>query len=151
MPLQLCDLTLWLTVLALFTLNPLAFETAYFAGLGGSGMALLTPDLWAPLASYPTICFFVAHGMVVASLLMLVWSKQAKPRPGSPCRVFGVLNAYAAAIAVFDAIFKTNYMCLCEKPAAASIMDLLGPWPFYLLWCEVAALVIFWLLWLPVR
>jgi len=149
--LQLCDLTLWLTVLALFTLNPLAFETAYFAGLGGSVMALLTPDLWAPLASYPTIYFFATHGMVVACLLMLIWSKQAKPRPGSPWRVFGMLNAYAAVIAIFDAVFKTNYMYLCNKPAGASIMDFLGPWPFYLLWCEVVALIIFWLLWLPVR
>ena len=151
LPLQLCDLTLWLTVLALFTLNPLAFETAYFAGLGGSGMALLTPDLWAPLASYPTIYFFATHGMVVACLLMLIWSKQAKPRPGSLWKVFALLNAYAAVIATFDAVFKTNYMYLCTKPAGASIMDFLGPWPLYLLWCEIAALVIFWLLWLPVR
>jgi len=30
-------------------------------------------------------------------------------------------------------------------------MVFLGPWPFYLLWCELVALVIFWLRWLPVR
>jgi len=151
LPLQPCDLTLWLTVFALFSLNPFVFETAYFAGLGGSGMALLTPDLWAPLASYPTIYFFLAHGMVVVCLLMVLWSQQAKPRPGSLWKVFAALNTYAAAIAVFNAIFNTNYMYLWRKPAAASIIDVLGPWPVYLFGCEAVTLAIFWLLWLPVR
>lgn len=151
LPLQLCDLTLWLTVLAVFTVKPLAFETAYFAGLGGSGIALLTPDLWAPLSSYPTIYFFVAHGMVVACLLMLVWSKQAIPRAGSLWKVLGLLNGYALFISIFNLIFKTNYMYLCRKPAGVSIIDFLGPWPLYLEACEGLALLIFWPLWLPVR
>lgn len=148
---QLCDVTLWLTVLALFTLNPLAFEITYFCGMGGAAMALLTPDLWAPPASYPTVYFFVAHGMVVACPLMLLWSRQARPRPGSPWKVFAALNAYAAAIGIFNAVFKTNYMYLCNKPASTSLLNVLGPWPLYLLPCELLALAIFWLLWLPVR
>jgi hypothetical integral membrane protein (TIGR02206 family) len=151
LPLQLCDLTLWLTVLALFTLNPLAFEVAYFAGLGGAGMALLTPDLYAPLVSYPSIYFFVAHGMVVACTLMLMWSGQAWPRPGSPWKAFAVLNVYAVLLGIFNAAFKTNYMYLCVKPVSASLLNVLGPWPVYLLVAEAVALAIFWLLWLPVR
>ncbi|HYM06427.1 MAG TPA: TIGR02206 family membrane protein [Terriglobales bacterium] len=151
LPLNLCDLTLWLTVGAILSLNQWAFELAYFAGLGGSGMALITPDLWAPFPSYPTVYFFLAHGVVVAAILMLVWSKIAEPKPGCLRRALVLLNVYAVVIGIFNAIFGTNYMYLCSKPAGTSLLDYLGPWLLYIVGGEVVALVIFWLLWLPFR
>jgi hypothetical integral membrane protein (TIGR02206 family) len=151
LPLNLCDLTLWFTVIAVLSLNQWAFELAYFAGVGGSGMALLTPDLWAPFPSYPTVYFFLAHGVVVAAILMLVWSKISVPKPGCLRRSLILLNAYAIVIGIFNAIFGTNYMYLCNKPSGASLLDYLGPWPVYIAGGEVVALVIFWLLWLPFR
>jgi hypothetical integral membrane protein (TIGR02206 family) len=151
LPLQLCDLALWLTVVSAFTLNQWCFEVAYFAGLGGSSMAVITPDLWAPFASYPSVYFFLAHGGVVATVLWLVWARVARPRPGCFWRVFVVLNTYAAAVGVFNVIFRTNYLFLCEKPPSASLLNYLGPWPVYVLAGEAIAAGVFWLLWLPFR
>jgi len=159
LPLELCDLTLWLTAASALlygrqaglTLRPAMFEFAWLAGLGGSAMAMLTPDLWAAPLSYPTIYFFLAHGGVIATLLFLVWSGLARPRPGCVWRTFGLLNTYAALIGIFDAFFHTNYMYLCRKPANASLLDFFGPWPVYLLGGEATALLIFWILWTPFR
>lgn len=151
LPLQLCDATLWLTILTAFTLAGWSFELAYFAGLGGSGMAVLTPDLWAPLPSYPTIYFFLAHGGVIATLLYLIWAGQARPHTGCVWRVFWRWNIFTAAIGIFNAVFRTNYMYLCRKPAGASLLDHLGPWPVYVLASEAVALGLFALMWLPLK
>lgn len=148
-PLELCDLTLWLTVVSALTLQPAVFEFAWLAGLGGAAMAVLTPDLWAAPLSYPSIYFFVAHGGLMAILLYLVWSGLARPRRGCVWRVFLWLNVYAAIVGAFNAVFHTNYMYLCQKPASASLLNFFGPWPWYLVGGEGTALLLFWILWMP--
>lgn len=149
LPLELCDLTLWLTVFSTFTLQPTVFDFAWLAGLGGSLMAVITPDLWAPPLSYPTIYFFLSHGGIITSLLFLVWSGLARPRPGCVWRSFCLVNLYALLIGLFDAAFHTNYMYLCRKPVSTSILSYFGPWPIYLAGGELMTIVLFWILWAP--
>jgi hypothetical integral membrane protein (TIGR02206 family) len=151
LPLELCDATLVMTVVALLTLKPLAVDLAYYGALAGSTMALLTPDLWEPFPSFSTIQFFVSHGLVVAGVLFLVWTNQGRPRPGSVWRAMLAANVFAAFVGVFNAIFGTNYMYLRAKPANPSLLDHLGPWPWYLLSGEAVAVALFTLLWLPLR
>lgn len=112
-------------------------------------MALLTPDLWAPLRSYPSVYFFLAHGAIVIAVLFLVWSKERSLQPGCVWRVFVSVNLFAGIVGTFNAIFHTNYMYLCRKPGGASLLDYFGPWPVYLLCGELLALLLLWLLWLP--
>lgn len=151
LPLELCDLTLYLTLIALFTLSPVIYEVVYYFALAGTAMALLTPDLWEPFPSLSTVQFFVAHGLVVAGALYVVWSRLARPRRGSVLRAMLALNAWAVFDGAFDWFFHTNYMYLRVKPAHASLLDVLGPWPWYIVFTEGVALFLFLLLYLPFR
>jgi hypothetical integral membrane protein (TIGR02206 family) len=151
LPLDLCDVVLLVVVVALAAPRPWALEAAYYLGLGGSGMALLTPDVGEGAPAIAVVQFFVAHGAVVGSVLFLVLAGALRPRPGSWWRVFLAANAYAAAVLAFDLAFGTNYMYLREKPASGTLLDLLGPWPWYVLAADAVALVLLWLLHLPFR
>lgn len=151
LPLELCDAALVLSFLALLTLNKTIFDLAYYIALGGASMALLTPNLWEPFPSFGTVQFFIAHGLTVAGVLFLLWSGQARPGPGSVWKAMLAGNIIAVFVGAFDYAFKTNYMYLRAKPASVSLMDVLGPWPWYIGSCELVAIGIFWLLYLPVR
>lgn len=151
LPLELCDASLWLVIIALFTLNKTFFDLAYYGALGGATMALLTPNLRDQFPSFWTIQFFIDHGLIVACTLYLVWSRLARPRPGSVWRAMLAVNLYALCVGTFDFIFKTDYMYLRAKPRDASLLDFLGPWPWYILAAEFVALIVFQLLNLPFR
>jgi hypothetical integral membrane protein (TIGR02206 family) len=151
LPLQLCDAAVWLSVLACLTMAPVVVQFAWFAGLAGAGMALLTPNLIEPWPSYPAIYFFVAHGGIVIAMAALVLGGRMRFRSSAVWRSFGLLLAYAALVGLIDAVSGSNFMFLLHKPEAASALDAMGPWPWYLFGGAAAGLLLFWLLWLPVR
>ena len=150
LPLELCDASLWLAIAALLTLNPLVFDLAYYFAAAGATMALLTPNLTEP-SLFLSVQFFADHGLLVVAVLYLAWSGQARPRPWSVARAMVGLNVFAAIAGTFDSIFKTDYMFLRAKPPTVSALDLLGPWPWYIVACEGVALAAFLLLYLPFR
>ena len=151
LPLQLCDVSLWATIFACILLKPLLVEIAYFAGIAGAGMALVTPDLWSPWPSYPAVYFFVTHGGIVIANIVLIYGGIATLRKGALWRAFGFLLAFAASVGIFNAVFKTNYMYLCNKPKSATLLDAFGPWPLYLAVTFGLAFVLYGLLALPAQ
>jgi hypothetical integral membrane protein (TIGR02206 family) len=150
LPLELCDASLWLIIIASLSLNPLAFDLVFYWGLAGASMALLTPNMQEP-SLFISVQYFVDHGLIVVGTLYLLWSGQARPRPGSVARAMIGLNIFAIVVGTFDYLFKTDYMFLGAKPKTVSALDLLGPWPWYIVSCEGVGLGLFLLLYLPYR
>lgn len=148
MPLELCDLSLWLAIYTLLSVRTAAFDVAYYWAVAGGGMALLTPNLVRPTV-VDEVQFFANHGMVVIAVLYLVWSGQVRPRRGSVWRALIAVNIAAVFVGAFDYVFKTDYMFLCTKPPTVSLLDVFGPWPWYIVACEGAAVVLFGLLYWP--
>jgi hypothetical integral membrane protein (TIGR02206 family) len=59
------------------------------------------------------------------------------------------LNGYAVAVFCVNHVLGSNYLFVMRKPETASLFDVLGPWPIYLLGAEGVALVMFICLYMP--
>jgi hypothetical integral membrane protein (TIGR02206 family) len=143
MPFNLCNISTWMAVLACATLAPLAVEWVYYLGFAGAAMALLMPDMgdsWPPR-------FFLNHGGIVVAASTLVFGgvggRVGTIRSGAVWRCFGLLLVYAALVGTFDRVYGMNYGYLCSKPEGVTLMNLMGPWPFYLFWTALLALGLF--------
>jgi len=151
LPLQLCDVAIFIASAALWTRHTLLVELTYFWGLAGTIQALLTPDLPQHFPSYPFLQYYIAHGGVVAAALVLVVGLRQHPRRLSVVGVAGLTLAYAALVGVVDAATGANYMYLRSKPPSPTLLDVLGPWPWYILSATLIAVILFALLDAPFR
>ncbi len=79
----------------------------------------------------------------------MVWVESFRPTWKSILITMGFLNIALIPVSVVNMLTGGNYMFLARKPDTASLLDLLGPYPWYLLALEGVALLIFVLLYLP--
>ena len=147
LPLNLCNITTWVAVLACLRLYPIAVEFTYFAGLAGAGMALITPDMGS---EWP-IRFFMNHGALIVTASALVFGRIAPLGELAYRHACVCTLLYCGFVGVFDWAFKTNFAYLRSKPGVTTLLTAFGPWPYYIFGMIAIAFLIYWLLWQPVR
>jgi hypothetical integral membrane protein (TIGR02206 family) len=144
LPLQLTDAVTLASVAALWRPDsPLLVELVYFWALSASLQAVLTPDLGQSFPDLLFFTYFATHSGAVAAACLLVFGAGRTPRPGAVWRVYAITVAFAALAAVGTLLTGGNYMFLRRKPAHASLLDLMGPWPVYILVGAILGLVMF--------
>ena len=133
LPLQLCSVETLLVAFVLVRRSYAAFEIAYFWGVGGTLQALLTPDLADEFPSVGYWTYFVGHGLALVGVIFAIVVYRFWPTLRSVPKAILVTLAYGAAILPLNFVLGTNYLYLRHKPEQASLMDFMGPWPWYIL------------------
>jgi len=149
LPLQLCDVVAFVAAAALWFQHPLLVELTYFWGLAGTANGLISPDLPDQFPSYLFLQYFIAHGAIVAAALFLVVGMRIAPRRGAVPRIFALTLALVVVDAGVNLLTGGNYMYLRHTPAVSSLLDLMGPWPWYMVAAAGLAIAIFVALDLP--
>jgi hypothetical integral membrane protein (TIGR02206 family) len=150
-PLQLCDIAELAAAYALWSQQHWAFVLTYFWGLVLSSQALITPDIGTPREGAPDfphhlfVTFFTLHVLVVWAAIYLTWGRRMRPSWRDYRFAVIATLAWAAVTFAFNMVTGSNYGYLNRKPPTASLLDVLGPWPVYLV-TEIAIVLIVWAL-----
>ncbi len=149
LPLAMCRVNELLCVAMLVLRSYRAFEVAYFWAMGASVTAMLTPDLAQGFPGTLFVLFFLGHGLVVLAVVYAIFAWGFEPRPRSLAIALAVTAGYALLMVPVNLLLDANYLFLMEKPEAATVVDLLGPWPWYLLGLSALTVVLSALCYLP--
>jgi hypothetical integral membrane protein (TIGR02206 family) len=149
-PLRLTDLATVAAAYALWSQRQWAFALTYYWGLVLSAQALISPVLIGPdFPHYTFLAFWAIHLLVVWAAIYLTWGRRMRPQWRSYRITIAVTVVWAAVTLAFNGIAGTNYGFLNRKPATATLLDVLGPWPVYVLTAATLILIVWFLMTWP--
>jgi hypothetical integral membrane protein (TIGR02206 family) len=133
LPLHLCSLFILLSAIMLLTRSYRIFEYSYFLGTGGAIFALITPDIG--MYNFPhflPIQTMIAHGSLLLAQIYMTSVEGFRPTLKSLFKVYGSVLLYASLVVIINALTHANYLFFSYKPDFPTLLDYLGPWPWYI-------------------
>lgn len=131
---------------ALISRAPWAVAISYLWGLTFNLQAIITPDLqYLQSPAIEFAAYWVTHGAAFVTPVLLVWGLGHRPTWRSYGVTMAVTVAWAGLAAAVNLVTGANYAYLAHAPAGRSVLDLLGPWPLYLV-SEAGLIAVVWAL-----
>ncbi|MEH7490814.1 YwaF family protein [Neobacillus niacini] len=150
-PLELCSVSLILSVLLLLTRKKIIYEILLFTALLGASQAIFTPLLNFDFPHFRFFHFFYTHLMMIWVVFYFTWVIGYRPTIWSVVKLFVFLNVLLPIIMLINRAVDGNYMFLSHKPNSASLLNLLGPYPWYILSMEFLLITLSLIVWLIFR
>ena len=149
-PLHMCDLSEIFLIWFLLGGPRILYLCAFFWGLGGASMAILTPDISHHDLDY--IFFMIGHGMIIVGIMYATVSLGNRPYAKDILKVSAITAFILLPIVyVINLILgdPANFWYLMDKPDGASLMDVFPEPPLHLLVITPLAIAVFYLIYLP--
>jgi hypothetical integral membrane protein (TIGR02206 family) len=149
LPLHFCDWACIMAVWALWSRDFWAYSLAYYWGIIFALQGLLTPpelDAWPP---WEALFHFASHGLTFIASFYLTFGVGLRPTWSSYRLGFLTTMPMFLGIMAFNHFAGTNYMYVNGKLSTPSILDYLGPWPWYVVVEAVIVIVVGLLMTIP--
>jgi hypothetical integral membrane protein (TIGR02206 family) len=131
LPLQICDLAWVFVAWALLSTRPLPLAITYYWGLTLSLQALVQPTLTEPFPDVEFFVFWGKHVLIIWGAVYLCLSLRRGPDWSSYRTAVTWTLGWLVAVLCLNAVLGSNYGYVNGKPSEATVLDLVGPWPTY--------------------
>jgi hypothetical integral membrane protein (TIGR02206 family) len=116
------------------------YEWSAYLGLPAGLESILTPELTQGTSRWMLFDYYFSHSFLLVAPIVMSAFLPMKPRRKALGYVLLVVNGLAAVVLVIDRALGANYMFLVKKPLVYSPF-FIGPWPWYILGLEAAAVL----------
>jgi hypothetical integral membrane protein (TIGR02206 family) len=117
------------------------FQVLYFWGMSGMLQGAITPDVTHGFPHFHYFRFLIGHNGMVLVLIYAIVVFDFRPTLKGLWDSFLALNVFLVFAAIVNLVLDSNYFWICGKPPTASLLDYLGPWPWYILVAEFVTLL----------
>lgn len=151
LPLHFCSFMSVFAFIALWWRARWACAIVYFGVLAGSIQGLITPAMANGYPSLAFFIFFIAHSLLLVVALAIPVLLGWRARGWDDLRSLLIMDAYVLLIHPINLWLHTNYGYTLGPPIAGTLLDYLGPAPWYYLWAQLPVWALLRLLMIPVH
>ena len=149
LPFFLCDVVVLILPLVISLRNRKWLGILYFWAVAGTLQALITPELDHGFPTFEYFRYFIMHAGIVSAVVYCIVVVDIKITWRDFVHAILYAQVYLIAVFIINLLLDTNYSYTMAKPRTTTLMDILGPWPWYILTAELLMIVLFLALMIP--
>ena len=149
LPVHLCRMLALVSPFIYWKENRFWTGIFYFWIMVGTFNAVLTPDVYFDFPHWEHTIYFIKHvGLVIIPVYYVIVLGH-RIRKVDLWNAYWMSNLFLLLSLVINFALDSNYMFTRHKPLVPTLIDLLGPWPWYLISLQFLGLAFFVLVYLP--
>jgi len=151
LPLHLCDFSSFSILIYLLTKKREFFLFAFFFGIAGGGMSILTPDVEYGFPYIPYIQNQIGHMMIILGVTYAMILENQRPHLKDVHRVLIFGTFLLGAMYVINNLLgePANYWFIMEKPIGDNVTAFMRPAPFHMIDIYLLAVIVCYLIYMP--
>ncbi len=149
LPLHLCRLLAVIAPFIMYSKNRTALAIFYFFTLTGTLNAIITPDLPEGFPNLSYFCYWLLHNGSVLVALYAVFVYGLRVTMKDMVHAIIASNILIVLMHGVNYLLGSNYLYTMHTPESATLLDHMGPWPWYLLSGELVMFLFMGIVYLP--